>query len=188
MTKEKKEETKSGWASPVSTLEVGELPQEAINLNVAGRQLSGPLQGFGQMWQKTYQLRLQGARVTPQELIRVWKENFPQFWPESNYFYGPLTGISPGEVGVLNLSVPGGLKLSTGVMVIYADDESFTFMTPEGHTFAAWITFSAIEDEGTTAIQIQPLIRATSRAPRSIRRRHSASRSSVSRSRWMRLS
>ena len=40
--------------------------------------------------------------------------------------------------------MPGApVKLSTGVLVLYADDESFTFMTPEGHTLSAWITFSA---------------------------------------------
>ena len=45
-------------------------------------------------------------------------------------------------------------------MVIYADDESFTFMTPEGHMFAAWITFSAHEDDATTVLQIEVLLRA----------------------------
>jgi hypothetical protein len=35
------------------------------------------------------------------------------------------------------------MKLSTGVMVLYADEESFTLMTPQGHMFAGWITFSA---------------------------------------------
>ena len=28
---------------------------------------------------------------------------------------------------------------------MYADEESFTFMTPEGHMFASFITFSAFE-------------------------------------------
>ena len=41
------------------------------------------------------------------------------------------------------MTLPGGMKLSTGVMVLYADDESFTLMTPQGHMFAGWITFSA---------------------------------------------
>ena len=41
------------------------------------------------------------------------------------------------------------MKLSTGVMVLYADDESFTLMTPQGHMFAGWITFS--RHERTTA-------------------------------------
>jgi hypothetical protein len=46
------------------------------------------------------------------------------------------------------------------VLVIYADDESFTFMTPEGHMFAAWITFSAFLDDLTPVVQIEVLLRA----------------------------
>jgi hypothetical protein len=130
-------------------------------LNVEGRQLIGPLNGFGQMWQKTYKVRLSNAQVTPAELIRVWKKNFPAFWPQGNNFYGPLTGITPGEVAVLNLAAPGGMKLSTGILVIYADDLSFTFMNPQGHMFAGMITFSAYEEESATVAQVQPLIRAS---------------------------
>jgi hypothetical protein len=148
------------WAKSVSGLEVSGLPAEAINLNVHGRQVVGPLQGFGQMWQKTYRVRLSGSQVAPTQVITTWKENFPKFWPPGNNFYAPLTSIAPGEVAVLNISMPGGLSLSTGVRVIYADDESFTFMTPEGHMFAAMITFSAYEEEGVTIAQVQPLLRA----------------------------
>ena len=40
--------------------------------------------------------------------------------------------------------LPGApVRLSTGVVVMYADAESITFMTPEGHTLYAWITISA---------------------------------------------
>ncbi len=148
------------WAKPVSKLKVSALPEDAINLNVEGRQVVGPLQGFGQLWQKTYRVRLSGADVKPSEVIKTWKENFPNFWPEGNRFYGPLTGISPGEVAVLNLAMPGGMKLSTGVMVLYADEESFTLMTPEGHMFSGWITFSAQEEDNATVAQAQALIRA----------------------------
>ena len=64
-----------------------------INLNVDGRQLSSPLRGFGQMWQKTYRIRLEGASVDPQDLVKAWKENFPQFWPEGNRFYGRVAQV-----------------------------------------------------------------------------------------------
>lgn len=149
------------WAERVSRLKVSGVPEEALNLNVEGRQLTGPLRGFGQMWQKTYKIRLSGAEIAPAEVIKAWKENFPKFWPEGNRFYGPLTGIAPGEVAVLNLTLPGKMRLSTGVMVIYADDESFTFMTPEGHMLSAWVTFSAHEEDGSTVAQVQTLLRAT---------------------------
>ncbi len=126
----------------------------------------GPLQGFGQLWQKTYKIRLSGAQSTPAQVIKVWKDNFPSFWPKGNDFYAPLTGIRPGEVAVLNLAGPGGIRvpggaplISTGVIVIYADDKSFSFMTPEGHMFAALITFSAYEEAAATVAQVQALIR-----------------------------
>jgi len=156
-----KTEVKSTWAKPVDTLHVDGVPAEAINLNVEGRHLTGPIRGFGQMWQKTYRIHMNGADVTPQQVISTWKENFPKYWPGDNRFYGSLTSISPGEVAVLNLEAPAGMRLSTGIMVIYADDESFSFMTPEGHMFAGMITFSADEGVGSTLTQIQVLIRAS---------------------------
>jgi hypothetical protein len=156
-----KTEVESTWAKPVDTLHVDGVPAEAINLNVEGRHLTGPIRGFGQMWQKTYRIHLNGADVTPQQVIGIWKENFPQYWPGDNRFYGSLTSISPGEVAVLNLKAPAGMRLSTGIMVIYADDVSFSFMTPEGHMFAGMITFSADEEEDSTLVQIQVLIRAS---------------------------
>ena len=101
-----------------------------------------------------------GPEVTPAQAIREWKEHFPEFWPPGNQFYSPLTGIEPGEVALIRASVAGGIKLSTGVMVLYSDDESFTLMTPQGHMFAGWITFSTHEDAGRTVAQMQVLMRS----------------------------
>lgn len=153
------------WAPPVSTIKVGRMPTGALNLNVEGHQTMSPLQGFGQLWQKTFRVRLSGTSLTPTEVISTWKENFPSFWPEWDHFYKPVTGIVPGEVGIINMLLPGdipvGVPISTGVLIIYADDESFTFMNPLGHMFAGWITFSAYEEEGCTTAQIQLLVRCT---------------------------
>jgi hypothetical protein len=151
----------SNWAAPVSRLEVGQKPGGALNLNVEGRRLAGPVQGFGRLWQKTYRVRLTGAAVTPQAIIRTWKQNFGDFWPKGNHFYGPLTSLQPGEVALLDLALPGKMTLSTGVLVIFADDESFAFMTPEGHQFASFITFSSYADDGVAVVQIQALLRAS---------------------------
>ena len=151
----------TNWAKQVSRLEVTEVPEGALNLNVEGRRLTGPIQGFGKMWQKTYQVRLPREAVAPADLVSTWKRRFPEFWPKGNRFYSSLTGIVPGEIALLDLSMAGPVKLSTGVMVLYADEESFTLMTPEGHVFAGWITFSAAERDGTTVAQIQVLMRAS---------------------------
>ncbi len=151
----------ASWAKNVSRLNVSQVPEGAINLNVEGRRLASPIQGFGKMWQKTYQTSLPLDVVTPTELVATWKKRFPEFWPEGNRFYAPLTGIEPGDVALLNLAMPGRLTLSTGVMVLYSDEESFTLMTPQGHMFAGWITFSSIERDGCTVAQTQVLMRAS---------------------------
>jgi hypothetical protein len=152
----------TNWAKPAGPLHTGAVDSGAINLNVEGRNLTGPLKGFGQMWQKTYSVRLSGAKATPEEVIKVWKAEFPNFWPAGNRFFKRDAGIQPGEVAVLNLAAPGGppvTMISTGIMVIYADDVSFSFMTPEGHILAGLITFSAHESSSATVAQVQALIR-----------------------------
>jgi hypothetical protein len=149
------------WAEPVSKLKVGRMPTGALNLNVEGRQVVGPLQGFGQMWQKIFKVRLVGAAIKPTEVITSWKEHFSSFWPKGYHFIAPLTGIAPGEIALINAVLPGGLPLpvSTGMLVIYVDEECFTLMTPQGHPVAAWITFSVYEEGGCTVAQVEQLLR-----------------------------
>lgn len=148
------------WARPVDRLSAAGVAGSHDD-TVTGKRVSGPLQGFGRLWQKTVSVRLDGADISPTDLIVLWKERFPIFWPKTGTFYAPLAGIAPGEVALLEVApLPGApVKLSTGVMVIYADDESFTFMTPEGHTLSAWITFSARREGDATVAQVQALER-----------------------------
>ena len=150
----------ANWAGPVDRLSASGVAG-ARDDAVTGKRVTGPLQGFGQLWQKTFTVPLDGVVLTPQALIAIWKDRFSTFWPQGQHFYAPLSGIAPGEVALLEISpVPGApVTLSTGVMVLYADDESFTFMTPEGHTLSAWITFSAERRGDVTVIQAQALER-----------------------------
>lgn len=150
----------TSWAKNVSKLDVSEVPH-GVPDNVGGRRLTSPIQGFGKMWQKTYQVTLPLEVADSGTVISTWKREFPSFWPSGNSFYAPLTGIAPGEVAVLSVAMPGGMRLSTGVMVLYSDDESFTLMTPQGHMFAGWITFSATVRGGRTVAQAQVLMRAS---------------------------
>src|SRR5215207_1201172 len=93
------------WAKNVTTLKLGEVPAEAVNLNVTGRRVVGPVQGFGKMWQKTMRVELTGARVTPAGGIKSGEAEFQPFWPERNRFYAPLAGIGPREGALLNLGL-----------------------------------------------------------------------------------
>jgi len=154
-----KERDTEYWAEGVSTLKVSSAPTGAVNLNVEGRRVVGPLQGFGPLWQKTYRVRLNGVQASPAEVISVWKREFPRFQPPGNRFYPSVEGVKPGEVVLINAQTPGWL-VSTGVMVMYADDESFTLMTPQGHPESGWVTFSAYEQDGCTVAQVQSIARA----------------------------
>jgi hypothetical protein len=146
------------WAKPVDHFEVGEVAEGAAKGNVQGRKPMGPLQGFGQLWQKSYEAVIPGP--TPELLISTWKENFGEFWYPSNKFYAPAGGIAPGEVALIG-GGKGPTKVTTGVRVIYSDDRSWSYMTPEGHPWAAIITFSAFEnDDDDTVAKIHLLVRA----------------------------
>jgi anti-anti-sigma regulatory factor len=152
--------TGDAWPKHFAKLSVRGMPAEAINLNVNGRRVAGPLQGFGQLWQKTYTAKLKDIKLSPIELIEILKTNFTRFQPVSNRFYPGPSGIKPGEVILINADTPAGL-IVTGVMVLYASETSFTFITPEGHPESGWVTFRADEDEGNITIQIQGLARAS---------------------------
>jgi hypothetical protein len=139
------------WARYVEVLKA---PEGTVAPNVEGHRLVGPLQGFGKMWQKTYKVRLEGASATPAEVVEAWRTRFPELcgFGESG-FRVPSGGLVPGAVALL-----GDLS---GVMVLYSDEESFTYMTPEGHPFSGWITFSAYKDEdAATVARAHLLIRA----------------------------
>ena len=150
------------WAKPVRTLTTKDVPKGAQDLNVTGRRLQGATTGFGRLWQKSFWVRLDGAQVKPDEVIRVWKERFGDFWPKGNRMFLPATGIAPGEVGLINATtIPGAPGMATGILVIYADDVSFSFMSPEGHPFAGPLTFSSLEEDGVTVVKVDELTRAS---------------------------
>jgi anti-anti-sigma regulatory factor len=147
------------WAKPVERLNIAEIPAGARNLNVEGRRLFGPLQGFGQLWQKTYRIGLRNTNCTPQEVIATWKLSVPKLKPPKKRFYPGSLGIAPNALVLIDAETPGG-PISTGVMVLYAGAESFTVMTPAGHPEAGWATFSSYVEEGCTFAQVQVMARA----------------------------
>jgi hypothetical protein len=154
------------WAKPVSRLEITHLPSGAINLNLQGRQLTSPLQGFGQLWKKTYRVRLSGLQARPEEVFRTWLENFAQFQPPGIHFHPPESGIRPGEVMPIDFNLPliAGLPepipMASGVRIIYADETAVTVMTPEGFPIYGFNNFSTYEEEGAVMAQVQSFTRS----------------------------
>ena len=146
------------WAKPIDAFHLEEVPEGAATGNVEGRRPMGPMQGFGQLWQKNYRVSVPGP--TPEVLIATWKENFGEFWYPSNKFYAPAGGMSPGEIAVIG-GGKGPTKVTSGVRIIYSDERSWSYMTPEGHPWASIITFSAhTEDDGVTTAMVDLMVRA----------------------------
>jgi anti-anti-sigma factor len=149
------------WAQPVQRLSAPSAPAGVVNFNVAGREATGPLDGFGPLTRKAYRIRLTGTALPPAAVVSIWKERFATFWPTGNIFHGSDTHMAPGDVALLNLTLFGPIKLYTGVLVMYSDETSFSYMTCAGHMFGGLITFSAYDDNGVTTVQVQPLIRSS---------------------------
>ncbi len=146
------------WAKPVERFHVDKVEGNSPIGNVEGRRPIGPLQGFGRLWQKTYEVTVPGP--SPEVVIATWKERFGEFWYPSNKFYAPAGGMSPGQVAVID-GGKGPTRLTTGVRIIYSDERSWSYMNPEGHPWAGIITFSAHEgQDDATSVRIHLLVRA----------------------------
>jgi anti-anti-sigma factor len=157
-----REQVVPGWARSVVRLTVKDIPSQAVNINVEGRQTTSPVKGFGRLWDKRYKLRLDHLDLDPEQIVFLWRSEFPRFWPAGNRFYpSGNASIVPGTVAVLNLTLPGGLVLATGLMVIYADETSFSFITIQGHILSGWIVFSCYRENDATIVQVNPIFRAS---------------------------
>lgn len=155
------------WAKPVDKIETDEVPPGATAVNLEGREVVNPTHGFGQLWRRTYRVRLTGLQSTSAEVMAYWKAHFPEFQPPENRFMPTSDGVQPGELVFIDTHLVNAPGISTltpmasGVMVIYADEESFTVMTPQGFPVSGWNTFSVYEEDGVLVAQVQGLERAT---------------------------
>lgn len=141
-------------------LRVREKPAATTGMNVEGKEPTFPSDGFGQLWRKTYKVRLVGKVVTPEEVVALWKERLPELMPDNSRFYPSFRGIEAGQVVLIEAKMPGGAPVSTGVLVLHTDPTRFTVVTPQGHPESGYNSFSAHREGGDTVAQIQSTARA----------------------------
>ncbi|MDL9980861.1 DUF1990 family protein [Microbacterium sp. ASV49] len=143
----------ANWAQPVDRLHVDEAQRDHA-FNLEGKRVAGPQQGFGSLWDRRFTIAL-GTAVGAERLIADWRAHFGEFWPKGNTFYSGDAAIRAGDVTPLTAS-----GATTGILVIYADETSFSYLTPEGHMLSGMITFSAREDAASgTVAEIRMLVR-----------------------------
>ena len=119
--------------------------------------LIGPLEGFGQLWHKTYRLRVDRHAAPPAAAAHLLKTRLPEFWPAGNRLIFPPQGAVPGAVAQIVLRLAGGVPLRTRAEVIHADSASFTLAALAGHVEAGWIHFGARADGEFAEVQVQSL-------------------------------
>lgn len=127
-------------------------------LNLIGRQAQGPGGGFGSLWKKTYKVRLVSQDLAVDEVAAQLKNKLPEYWPAGNHIALP-EGLQPGAVGIIDLTVPGGVPLSTGIRVLTVSKEAFSFVPIQGHMEAGWISFGVCEEDSYPTVVVQSLAR-----------------------------
>jgi hypothetical protein len=70
------------------------------------------------------------TELTPEEVINKLKQNFVAFQVPENFFFPTSKGLTPGALVFIDSATPGGV-VSTGIYVLYMDDNSFTYITPQ---------------------------------------------------------
>lgn len=144
------------WAGYLGPVSAAEAP-EGVALNLIGRKTTGPFDGFGQLWLKTYTANCGGHPRS--EVTDLFKNSLAELWPEGNTVRFPPGGIAPGAVGAIKLHLTGAGSFYTGVRVLHSDAESFTFATLEGHMATGWINFSVYDAAGISYAAITSLAR-----------------------------
>ncbi|OAI44567.1 hypothetical protein AYO38_00285 [bacterium SCGC AG-212-C10] len=114
-------------------------------------------QGFGQLWKKVYEVTLGDCDPVP--VMHAWRERLSDFWPDGNDL-AAFRGLEPGELALIEIKA-GGLKLSTGVIVIGSTATSLTFATPEGHPFAGTVELSTRRTSAGTVARVEVIMRAS---------------------------
>lgn len=153
----------AGWIDPKTGRPARPFAILPCLLNIRHAMIAGTDEGFGQFWHKRYQIQLDGIQVTPEEVIRLWRQDFPNLWPPGNRFYIPPGGIENGEIALLKLALPGRLRpvIATGVIVENVTPTAFTYTAFSGHPIAGSMSFSAFSRNGSTVAQADAYLRAS---------------------------
>jgi len=146
----------ANWSIPSADLAT--LPNTPVEGFPKIGRVSGPLQGFGSMWEKTYLMPLGKIKLIPARIIDTLKENLPAFSPSGSRFCFRDGGISPGAIVSME-TLAGGMY--SAALVLHSDASSFTLITLKGHPKSGWVTFTAYRDGGNTVVQIQELSRSS---------------------------
>ena len=94
------------WARPVDRLTT--TASGAGTDTVTGKRVAGPIQGFGQMWQKTFSVRLDGVATTPERARRALEGTLPDVLAKGLQLLRALGRHRPGRGRPARGAAPAG--------------------------------------------------------------------------------
>jgi len=147
----------SNWDDGRELIRCPSIPEAVLNL-LRNRPPRAPLEGFGGLRMRTYQVHLQGVSLSPAQIFSTWMDHFPATWPAGNLFIPCAPALEPGVTAAILLSMPAGMRIITGARIVHRDETSLTLMTLLGHMFAGLITFSVFLEDSTPVMQTQALV------------------------------
>lgn len=118
-------------------------------------------QGHGPLWQRQYTARLRGSTLSPENVIQLLRENFPDFSPEglAAFSNDKSTPLAPGDEMKVVIQGYG----ECGVRVVHLESHSLTLRTLEGHFEAGRITFGAYSENEELVVRIRSRARSAGR-------------------------
>ncbi len=137
----------------------GEPPAGFLPRLVEGLPVQTPFTGFGEVWHKTYEIRLPGAGASVRRLAEELRTHLGELWPDGAELWLPGGEVAPGAVGLIRIRLPGGAPLVTGIRILHVGPDTFSFVTLKGHMQAGWITFRVYTDHGTPVARVESLAR-----------------------------
>ncbi|RMG86528.1 MAG: anti-sigma factor antagonist, partial [Candidatus Dadabacteria bacterium] len=97
----------------------GEPPAGFLPRLVEGLPVQTPFTGFGEVWHKTYEIRLPGAGASVRRLAEELRTHLGELWPDGADLWLPGGEVVPGAVGLIRIRLPGGAPLVTGIRILH---------------------------------------------------------------------
>lgn len=118
-------------------------------------------EGHGPLWQREYTARLSGTSYSPESVMQLLREDFPDFSPVG------LAAFSRDESTPLALGDEMKVAIQgygeCGVRVVHLEPHSLTLRTLEGHFEAGRITFGAYLENDELVVRIRSRARSAGR-------------------------
>ena len=118
-------------------------------------------QGHGPLWQRDYWAAVRESTLSPEEIVQLLRERFPEFSPEKLAAFSNDKSTPLGVGDEMKVFIQGYGECA--VRVVHLEPRSLTLRTLEGHFEAGRITFGAYYDGESLIFRVRSRARSVDR-------------------------